>query len=519
MKKITKIMNDVLDSELPKKLRVAAYCRVSTDSDEQLGSLDAQIKHYESHIKDNPEWEYAGLYYDEGITGTSKEKRPGLLKMISDCENRRIDFIITKSISRFARNTADCLELVRKLIDLNIFIYFEKENIHTGTMDSELMLSILSGMAAEESNSNAQNQKWSSTKRFQNGSFRISFPPYGYDNVDGKLVVNKQQAQIVKFIFNQVLAGNSSIQVAKQLNDRDVKPSRGGLWRDSTIRAIIKNEKYTGDALFQKTYADCNFKRKINKGELDQYFVANHHDPIISHETFDAVQDVIIQRCKEKNNIDKGPNNTYPFSGKIICSNCGRPFKRRIHRNGKKYVAWCCKTHIQDISKCSMKFIRETEIEHAFVTMINKLVYGNDVLLRPLFNSVKEIGMTNGEARINELNKLISDNSEQRRILGDLFAKNYLDQAVYLKSNNELLNESARLEQQQKSLLRLLNSETEIIDELRSLMKFTNKAMMLSGFDTMLFERFVERIIVYSQEEIAFELKCGIIIKERLVIT
>ena len=201
MKKVTKIVQNTADFTERPKLRVAAYCRVSTDSDEQLESLETQMKHYESYIKSNPNWEFAGLYYDEGITGTKKEKRPELLRMIADCENRKIDFIVTKSISRFARNTTDCLELVRKLIDLGIFIYFEKENINTGSMESELMLSILSGLAESESVSIAENSKWSVKRRFQNGTYKISCPPFGYDAIDGQLVVNEAQAEIVRFIF------------------------------------------------------------------------------------------------------------------------------------------------------------------------------------------------------------------------------------------------------------------------------------------------------------------------------
>ena len=218
MKKVTKIAQNTANLTEQTKLRVAAYCRVSTDSDEQLESLDAQIKHYESYVNANPEWEFAGLYYDEGISGTKKEKRPELLRMIADCEDRKIDLIVTKSISRFARNTTDCLELVRKLLDLDVFIYFEKENINTGSMESELMLSILSGLAESESVSISENNKWSIKRRFQNGTYKISYPPYGYDNVDGEMVINKSQAKIVRFIFAEILSGKGTHKIANELN-------------------------------------------------------------------------------------------------------------------------------------------------------------------------------------------------------------------------------------------------------------------------------------------------------------
>jgi DNA invertase Pin-like site-specific DNA recombinase len=193
VRKVTRIdRNNALQAFKP-KVRVAAYCRVSTDSDEQMASLEAQKDHYESYIKANPDWEFAGIYYDEGISGTKKENRTGLLRLLADCENKKIDFIITKSVSRFARNTTDCIEMVRKLTDLGVFIYFEKENINTQRMEGELVLTILSSLAENESLSIAENSKWSIRRRFQNGTYKISYPPYGYDYVDGKLDVTEEE--------------------------------------------------------------------------------------------------------------------------------------------------------------------------------------------------------------------------------------------------------------------------------------------------------------------------------------
>lgn len=251
MKKITKIEGNQ-DYIFKPKTRVVAYCRVSTDSDEQLVSLQAQKAHYETYIKANPEWEYAGLYYDEGISGTKKENRSGLLRMLSDCETRSIDLIITKSISRFARNTTDCLEMVRKLMDLGVHIYFEKENINTGSMESELMLSILSGLAESESISISENTKWAIQRRFQNGTFKISYPPYGYQNIDGRMIVNPKQAEIVKYIFAEVLSGKGTQKIADDLNRKGIPSKRGGRWTATTIRGMLTNEKYTGDVICKR---------------------------------------------------------------------------------------------------------------------------------------------------------------------------------------------------------------------------------------------------------------------------
>ncbi len=519
MKKVTKIAENTASLTEQAKLRVAAYCRVSTDSDEQLESLDTQIKHYESYINANPEWEFAGLYYDEGITGTKKEKRPELLRMIADCENRKIDLIVTKSISRFARNTTDCLELVRKLLDLGVFIYFEKENINTGSMESELMLSILSGLAENESFSIAENNRWSIRRRFQNGTYKISYPPYGYDNVDGEMVVNKSQAKIVRLIFTEILAGKGTSKIADDLNKRKIPTKKGGRWTSTTIRGMVGNEKYTGDVVFQKTYTDEHFNRHNNHGEKDQYLIQNHHEPIISHDDFEAAQQIIKQRGKEKGVVKHHGKyqNRYPFSGKIICVKCGGKFKRRIHSTGRHKIAWCCTNHIADTKNCSMKYIPQSDFEFAFVTMMNKLIFGHQTVLRPLLIALREINSDDSLATVRELDIKLEENAEQRNVLVGLMTKGYLEPAVYKKSNNELLQETERIQRQKESLLRFLNSDSKNLSEVSAILQYATKAAMLKGFDSAIFGRFVERIIVYSRTEIGFELKCGITLKERLV--
>ena len=306
MKKMFKVEDIAASSK--RKLRVAAYARVSTNSDDQLVSLKAQKEHYESYIKLNPEWEFAGLYYDEGLSGTKKYNRTGLLDMIADAEQGKIDFILTKSISRFARNTTDCLEMVRRLIDVGVFIQFEKENINTGSMESELMLSILSGLAESESVSISQNSKWAIQKHFINGTFIISYPPYGYINADGKMEVVPEEAEIVRTIFNEYINGKGEFLIAKELNERGIPSKRGTIWHPSTVQGVLKNEKYTGDVIFQKTYTDSNFNRHINYGEENQYLLENHHEAIISHEDFDKAQHVMEQRGLEKGFLKKKAN-------------------------------------------------------------------------------------------------------------------------------------------------------------------------------------------------------------------
>ena len=519
MKKVTKIAQNTADFTERPKLRVAAYCRVSTDSDDQLVSLDAQIKHYESYINANPDWEYAGLYYDEGITGTKKEKRPELLRMIADCENKKIDFIVTKSISRFARNTTDCLELVRKLLGLGIFIYFEKENINTGSMESELMLSILSGMAENESVSISENSKWSVKRRFQNGTYKIACSPYGYDAVSGELVVNEQQAEIVRFIFSEILSGKGTHKIADELNRRKVPTKKNGRWTATTVRGMVSNEKYTGDAIFQKTYSDSLFNRHKNNGEKEQYLIRDHHEPIISRDDFEAAQKVIEQRGKEKGveRYNEKYLSRYPFSGEIICSQCGGTFKRRTHSSGRKYIAWCCTTHIQNIGKCSMKYVLDSDLEYAFVTMINKLIFSHQTVLKPILIGLRSVNTDDSLVSIQEIDKKIEENAEQQNVLVSLMTKGYLDRVVYKKSSNNLLKEADRLQRQKESIYRLLQNGNQHLSEVSALLQYATKATMLKHFDGDVFKNFVKQIIVYSRTEIGFELKCGVTLKERLV--
>jgi len=519
LKKVTKIAQNTADFTERPKLRVAAYCRVSTDSDEQLVSLETQVKYYESYIKTNPDWEFAGLYYDEGITGTKKEKRTELLRMIADCENKKIDFIVTKSISRFARNTTDCLELVRKLINLGIFIYFEKENINTGSMESELMLSILSGLAESESVSIAENSKWSVKRRFQNGTYKIACSPYGYDAVSGELVVNEQQAEIVRFIFSEILSGKSLYKIADELNRRSIPSKKGGRWTGTTIRGMACNEKYIGDAIFQKTYSDSLFNRHKNNSEKEQYLIRDHHEPIISRDDFEAAQKVIEQRGKEKGveRYNEKYLSRYPFSGKIICSQCGGTFKRRTHSSGRKYIAWCCTTHIQNIGKCSMKYILDSDFEYAFITMINKLIFSHQTVLKPLLIGLRGVNTDDSLVSIQEIDNKLEENAEQQNVLVSLMTKGYLDRVVYKKSSNDLLQEADRLQRQKESIYRLLQSGNQHLSEVSTLLQYATKATMLKHFDGDVFGNFVKQIIVYSRTEIGFELKCGITLKERLV--
>lgn len=423
MKTITKI--EATDTHTEKKLRVAAYARVSTSSDEQLISLDAQKNHYEVLIRSRKDWEFAGLYFDEGISGTKMAKRDGLLALLNDCEKGMIDYIIVKSISRFSRNTVDSIETVRRLCDMGIYIFFEKENIDTGKMEGELLLSILSSLAESESRSISDNETWSIKRRFMNGTYKISYPPYGYDYIDGEMVVNEKQSKVVRWIFGQVLSGNSTAEIARKLNEEGVATKRGGSWTSTTINGMIRNEKYTGDVIFQKSYSDERFTRHRNNGERDQYFVANHHEAIISHEDYDAANAILDRNGAEKGIYadSRKYQNRYCFSGKILCGNCSAVWKRRKISG---YFGYACTTHLADKDACGMKSIREDSVMAAFMTMLNKLIFARDKVLLPYANSLKNAERTKYLDELNAIEEALEQNQQKRQQVTQLFTKGYL---------------------------------------------------------------------------------------------
>lgn len=519
MARITKIeATPVLAAK--KKTRVAAYARVSTSSDEQLLSLETQKEHYDNFINANPDWEYAGLYYDEGISGTKVEKRDGLLALLKDCEDGKIDRVITKSISRFSRNTTDCLEMVRSLARLNIYLFFEKENIDTEHMSSELMLSILSSIAESESRSISENEKWSIAKRYQNGTFIIGYPPFGYDNVDGKMVIVPEEAEIVKEIFAMAINGMGSYVIAKELNKRGIRTKKNGKWGSSTVKGLLHNEKYTGDVIFQKTYTDDNFNRHNNYGEKNMYLCKKHHEAIVSHEIFEQAAASMEQRAKEKS-IEAGHEkyqNRYAFSGKIICGDCGSTFKRRQHyKPSGNYVAWTCNLHLENKDACSMLYIHDEAIKKAFVRMMRKLQTADNRMLKPFVAGLQGTNNKDRLHKVMDLEAAIEKNNEQQAVLINLMNAGYLEPEVFHMEKNQLLIEADELSKEKERISRSINGDLTHMEEAKKLLRFASRKSEIKSFDDDTFLGYVDTITVKSREEIVFNLKCGLHLIERLV--
>lgn len=326
----------------PKRKRVAAYARVSVNTERLLNSISAQVSYYSTLIQSNPEWEYAGVYADCGVSGTSIEHRTEFQRLLADCEAGLIDIVMTKSISRFARNTLDLLEVIRHLKELGVEVRFEKENINSMSGDGELMLTLLASFAQEESRSISENIKWSIRKRFEagipNGRFRI----FGYRWDGDHLVVKPDEAAVVRRIYRNFLDGKSRLETERELAAEGITTLNGCRWVDSGIKEVLTNVTYTGNLLFQKEYVCDPFshKKRVNKGDLPQYFVEDAHEAIIDKEVFNYVQAEMARR-RELGCFANKHLNLSCFSTKIKCGNCGKSYLRSA-RNRGQYVLWTC---------------------------------------------------------------------------------------------------------------------------------------------------------------------------------
>ena len=497
-----------------KKLRVAAYCRVSTENEDQKESLEAQREHYESWIRMHDEWECAGLFYDFGISGTKADAREGLQALLYACRTGSVDYVLTKSISRFSRNTSDCLSQVRELLSYNIPIYFEKENIDTGSMESELILSVLSSMAQSESESISKNVKWSVKKRMEEGTFVFGYLPHGYTkDAAGNMVIDPVESEIVKLIFDLALNGMGTYKIAQLLDRRNVPTRKGGKWSGSTVKGILVNEKYYGAAAFQKTYTDSNFRRHNNHGEVDSFIAEDHHEAIISKEDFDRVQ-VMIQKHIDEHGIvkDMGKyHNKYPFSGIIICGECGGKFKRQTQSGG---IAWACSTHLYNKDACSMMFIKDEAIKAAFVTMMNKLIFGCKQVLVPYYDALRLADTDESLQGILDLKNELQRNSDRKNDLRKLRVKGFLDAAMYNQELRRIEMESEEIRTKMRCIDRA--GENGDIKETKKLLRFAESAEMLTEFSDELFTEYVDSIIVYTRTCIGFRLRCELTLKEEV---
>lgn len=468
-------------------LRVAAYCRVSSNSDDQLNSYNSQLTYY-THKFENSETEtLIDIYADEGITGTCEEKRTEFLRLIDDCRKGKIDRVYTKSISRFARNTRDCLKNIRELKSLGITIMFEKENIDTANINDELMITIMGGLAQEESTSISQNLKWSIRRKMKNGNYSPVNAPLGYRLKNKTLVIEESEVKIVKDIFKQYVSGCGIKGTADYINNKygdTVKITY------SSMRYILRNEKYIGDSLLQKFYtpdiigAGC----VPNKGEKDMYYIQHTHQPIISKEIFETAQALMKDRL-----ITKNYPVIYPFTRKLECALCGNHFYRKVCRD--KYY-WVCNKHDYSASLCSSKKITEESIINAFIKLFNKIYSNYTELLLPIQKSLQElmIKQTTGRSDIIEIRRSLLQLKEQLNVIASLRTKGFLSEAKFKEQVAEFNTKIAKLNMD----LRLLSQseETTLKDMDMLIGYFEKREHIMIEFEPQTFEFLIDKIIV-----------------------
>ena len=462
MKRITKI--DAAAKET-KKLRVAAYARVSTDSADQLVSLDAQKEHYEQVIKNCPNWEFAGLYYDEGVSGTKMAKRDGLLRMLADCERGLIDYILVKSISRFSRNTVESVETVRRLSAMGIYIFFEKENIDTGKMEGEMMLSIMSSLAEDESRSLSENNKWSIQKRFQNGTYVIGTPAYGYKNVDGKMVIDEEKAAIVRRMFASVMEGKSGAKIASELQAEGIPTARGGKWQSSVIIGMIRNETYIGVAVFQKTYKDDQFNSRVNYGERGMY------------------------------------SSKYALSGNVVCGHCGNIYRRVVWSVGnEKPVVWRCVSRLTTGQECSARTVPEEDLHAAIASAVN-MAYGNrDDIIPVLKENIESVVGCDADEEIEVIDNMI------RKSQMDL-----LDAGRDEARVQEIGERIVSLRERRQNVLTQAALRKDEIDRIKAMITFIEEQTGEAEYSEILVRRMIEKVTIHD-DRITVEFKSGLAI-------
>ena len=342
----------------PKLKRVAAYARVSSGKDAMLHSLAAQVEYYSNYIRRHPGWEYVGVYADEAKTGT-KDSREQFQQLLTDCKAGKIDHIITKSISRMARNTVTLLETVRELKNLGISVYFEEQNINTGTADGELMLSILASYALEESLSASENQKWRVRQNLENGQPWRGFM-LGYRYKDGQYIVVPEEAEIVRSIYADFLGGKGVTAIMKRLNKEGILTQQGFTWHKSAITRVLKNYTYTGNLLLQTKFRENHLTKRtlVNHGQLPQYHATDTHEPIIDIGIYNSVQLEMHRRAQKYGKQQSSQK--YPFSGMITCAGCGKHYRRKVTATGPVWICSTYNTHGKDA--CPSKAIPESTL-------------------------------------------------------------------------------------------------------------------------------------------------------------
>lgn len=516
--KVIKKIDGKLDRRTGKiitdRLRVCAYCRVSTGDEEQINSYESQKKYYDEKINSNSLWVFAGIYADEAITGTLDYKRNEFMRMITDAMEGKFDVIITKSISRFARNTLDTLKYVRRLKERNIAVIFEKENINTLEMSGEFLLTILSSIAQQESESISGNVKLGLKMKKERGEI-VGFKHclgYDYDNDSHEIKIQQDEAEIVRHIFNRYCEGAGSTIIARELTEAGYVPPKGGeKWADSTIRGIIKNEKYKGDVLQGKTFTidPITHKRMINKGEEDKYYIENNHEAIVSAEVYEKAQSILEKRSgaieagRRKGNYSR----KYTFSSRVFCGFCGSVFVRRNLYNNTNHETkvWQCMSYVKNGKKfCpETKAIRENVIENCFVEAYELLCQDNKEVINNFLNRIDGfLRENNTKSMLQKLEIKKQGIEDKINSLINLMIDGTIDKETFNKKKIELNKKIKKIEKDQELFKCQLDDENTFdfgVEKIRKV--FDKETKDFRVFDKDIFEALIYKVVIGDYDE------------------
>jgi site-specific DNA recombinase len=496
------------------KKRVAAYARVSTDNDEQLSSFDAQMDYYTNYINANVLWDLVEVYTDQGISATSTKKRDGFNRMIFDALNGKVDMIITKSVSRFARNTVDTLTTVRQLKEKGVEVYFEKENIFTLDSKGELLITIMSSLAQEESRSISENVTWGLRKRFADGKVSLPYKHFlGFEKgEDGRPKVIEKQAEVVRLIYKLFLEGKAPSSIAKHLTASGVPtPSGKVIWQSSTVESILQNEKYKGSALLQKKFTEdfLTKKKKVNEGEVPQYYVEHSHSAIISSEVFDLAQHEFKKRKSEGRYTTSGGC----FSSKVVCGECGSFYGSKVWHSTSKYrkIIWQCNGKFKNADKCKTPHFYEDTLKQAFVGAFNSLIENKGeiitscgLIIETLTDSTtldKESIKLQGESDValNKIQECVDEN-----------AHSAIDQAEYQKRYTALVERYETVKRKHSQIIEKRLERAAKREHIKAFLKMLSESdILLTEFDEALWQAAVELVTVHTEHAITFAFKDG----------
>ena len=496
-----------------KKRRTAAYARVSTDSEEQLTSYSAQVDYYTNYIKSRDDWDFVSVYTDEGITGTNTKHREGFKRMVADALAGKIDLIVTKSVSRFARNTVDSLTTVRQLKEKGVEIYFEKENIWTLDSKGELLITIMSSLAQEESRSISENCTWGQRKRFADGKVTVPFKRFlGYDRgPDGNLVLNKDEAVIIRRIYSMFLQGMTPHGIAARLTADGIKsPGGKDKWNAGAVRSILTNEKYKGDALLQKSYT-VDFltkKKKVNEGEIPQYYVEGNHEAIIQPEVFELVQRELARR---KGSTGK-PSGVHIYSSKIKCGQCGSWYGSKVWHSKTKYrkCVWRCNRKFDNEHHCTTPHFTEAEIQAMFIVVVNQLISQKESIIAALEASLETAFDTTAlEVELTEVQGEIMVVSD--RIQSCIYENAHvaLDQEEYQKRYGALSDRFDKAKARFEEIEEAIGSKQSRRAAIETFLNNLRDANIVDNFEVSLWCGLLDFVTVYSRDNVVFTFRNG----------